>query len=253
MISIELTKKLEKFTLEVKYQSESRKIAVFGASGAGKSTLLKLITGLQQPDSGRVKIADVVVFDSHKGISLKPENRRIGYVPQDGHLFPHLNVTNNLLYGFKRSKNPSSTINLKSVTQVLELTELLHRLPSKLSGGEKQRVALGRALLSNPRILLMDEPLAAIDFRLKRKIIPYLLKALEHFQIPVIYVSHSHEEVTQIAEEIIVLNQGQVIAAGPFHKIIDQQQVYSEFSRRALTILSSPKWSKTTWWRGIAL
>lgn len=234
MIKLDIIKEFADFTLRINYSGNQNKLAVFGASGAGKSTLLRIIAGLENPGRGIIEIAGNTVFDSSRGICLKPEDRNIGYVPQDGQLFPHLDVRKNLLYGFNRQKHQNQSIELDNVVSILELEPLLERLPSKLSGGEKQRVALGRALLSNPQLLLMDEPLAAIDYKLKRKIIPYLLKALKYFQIPIIYVSHSHEEVTQIADEIIVLNKGEVVAAGSFLEIIDKPLVYSEFSREGI-------------------
>ena len=234
MLDINIKKNLADFPLEISCQNNSRKIAIFGASGAGKSTMLKLISGLDKPDEGHIRIAGKTLFDSSKGICLKPEERKTGYVPQDGQLFPHLSVKNNLLFGFSRQVGNGKRINFDDVVNVLELSPLLSRKPATLSGGEKQRVALGRALLSTPRVLLMDEPLAPIDYKLKRKIIPYLLKAFEFFSIPVLYVSHSHEEVTQIADEILVINKGQLVASGPYLEIIDQPRVYSEFSREGI-------------------
>lgn len=234
MITIRLQKRRSSFELNVEQNIHSLPLAIFGPSGAGKSTILKSIAGLEHPDSGFIAINGKTLFDSDENVNLPPENRNIGYVPQDGLLFPHLTVEQNLLYGYVRIKNRKRSIELNEVCSVLEMDHLLERNVKTLSGGENQRVSLGRALLTSPELLLFDEPLASVDQRLKNRILPYLIRAITHFNIPTIYVSHNHEEVTQIAKNIMVLNEGKVVACGNYLEIIDNPDVYSTFSRQGV-------------------
>ena len=184
--------------------------ALFGPSGAGKTTVLDAIAGLRNPARGRVAVGDRVLFDSRARVSLPPHLRRVGYVPQDIALFPHMSVKRNLLYGSHPGRSPD----LERVLRMLEIGVLLGRGVKALSGGERQRVALGRALMSGPSLLLLDEPLAAVDLPLRRRILPYLERIRTELQIPILYVSHDKEEVQQFAEYVVRIESGRVLGSG---------------------------------------
>jgi molybdate transport system ATP-binding protein len=202
------------FNLELDFEITGQVIGIFGSSGAGKTTLLEIIAGLRKPASAFIAADDRVLMDSTTGLFLSPEQRGVGYVPQDLALFPHLSVRKNLLYGH----NPHASapgITLDHVAKVLEITDLLDRSISQLSGGQKQRVAFGRALLASPRLLLMDEPLASLDQDLKLKIIPYLKRIRDEFRIPMIYVSHSPDEVAALCDQVLVVRDGKQLRLSP--------------------------------------
>ena len=198
MIEISVKQSRPNFTLDVDVKLGHGITALFGASGAGKSSLLNLIAGLEQPDSGRIRIGSELLFDSKAKINLAVHKRRIGYVFQDALLLPHLSVRNNLRYGFRQGG-----MEFASIVEFLGLSGLLERRPSTLSGGERQRVAIGRALLSAPRLVLMDEPLASLDMERKREIFPYIEQLQKKFGIPVIFVSHAIEEVARLANTLL--------------------------------------------------
>jgi len=182
-------KKMDAFSLDMDFTIEGDRIGIFGPSGCGKSTLVGLIAGLHQPDRGIVRIDGEPVFDGGKRINIPAEHRRIGMVFQRPHLFPHLSVKGNLLYGYKRCAPSERKIILENLVDVLQIGDLLDRGVNNLSGGERQRVAIGRAVLSNPRMLVMDEPLSALDDSLKFQIIPFLKKSCETFAIPYLFIS----------------------------------------------------------------
>lgn len=213
MIKIDVRKKLNDLQLNASFQSDHAKVtALFGRSGCGKTTLINLIAGLVRPDEGIIQVNDQTLFDSQNRINLAPEKRRIGYVFQDGRLFPHMSVRNNLLYGAR--SDVQSITGLNDVVRLLDIEPLLDRKPARLSGGEKQRVAIGRALLSNPRLLLMDEPLAALDSDRKAEIMPFIERLRDELGIPIIYVSHAMEEIIRLADTMVIMNEGQVAAIG---------------------------------------
>ncbi len=190
--------------------------ALFGASGAGKSTLLALIAGELRPDRGRIRIDGELVADAATGLHRPLEQRRIAWVFQDGRLFPHLKVAQNLDYGFVRvPRRETVRFARERVIDVLGLGSLLERWPHALSGGERQRVAIGRALLAQPRLLLLDEPLASLDAPRRLEILGFLDLARRAFPLPMVYVTHSLAEVLRVADQVVLLDQGQVIAAGP--------------------------------------
>ena len=202
------------FLLDIDLEVSGQVIGIFGGSGAGKTSLLEVVAGLRKPASGFIALDDLILMDRGAGIFLAPERRGVGYVPQDLALFPHLSVRENLAYGHK-SAALSSGINLAHVTEVLEIEALLDRSISALSGGQKQRVAFARALLASPRLLLMDEPLASLDQELKWKIIPYLKRIRDEFKIPMLYVSHSPDEVIELCDQVIVMREGKCVCARP--------------------------------------
>jgi molybdate transport system ATP-binding protein len=188
-------------------------IALFGRSGCGKTTLVNLLAGLLRATRGRIALDGEIWFDSTQGIDTPAEQRRIGYVFQDARLFPHYSVRGNLLYGAPRGTQPSGR-DFDDVVGLLGLASLLARRPASLSGGEKQRVAVGRALLSKPRLLLLDEPLASLDAARREEVLPYLERLRDHYAIPMVLVSHQFDEVLRLATQLVVLDAGRVVAAG---------------------------------------
>jgi molybdate transport system ATP-binding protein len=196
------------FVLTAAIRIEARTAALFGPSGAGKTTILDAIAGLRTPRRGSIAIAGRVLFSSGQGVNLPPHQRHVGYVPQDVALFPHMDVRRNLLYG----RHPGVSPDLDRVVGMLEIDRLLDRRVTDLSGGERQRVAVGRALMSGPSLLLLDEPLAAVDVPLRRRILPYLQRVRDELRIPIVYVSHDREEVAELAEVVVLIDAGKIIA-----------------------------------------
>jgi molybdate transport system ATP-binding protein len=188
------------FVLEVAERSRVEVLGLFGPSGAGKTTLLEAIAGIRTPVRGEIVIGGVTLFSSLRGIDVPPRLRRIGYVPQEGLLFPHMSVRSNLLFGAT-----SSRLELVTVAEMLEIAPLLDRPTQGLSGGERQRVALGRALMTHPALLLMDEPLAAVDRQRRERILPYVLRIRRELHVPLIYVTHDRGELEQVADRVLIL------------------------------------------------
>ncbi|MEG9490582.1 molybdenum ABC transporter ATP-binding protein ModC [Mannheimia indoligenes] len=209
MLKLNLIQQLGNLDLNVNLEIPAQGItAIFGRSGAGKSSLINLIAGLATAQSGFIELNGCVLFDSQKDINLPPEKRNIGYVFQEHRLFPHYSVEKNLKYGYKRS----DSADFLQIVELLGISHLLDRYPESLSGGEKQRVAIGRALLSSPDILLMDEPLSALDLPRKQELLDYLDKLATQLNIPILYVSHSLEEIVRLADQLLLLNNGKVMA-----------------------------------------
>lgn len=200
--------------------------ALFGASGSGKTTTLNCIAGLLKPDSGEMRLGGTVLFSKTSGVNVSLDRRQIGYVFQEGLLFPHLTVKENILYGFHRTPKGNRWLDIADLVSLLELDPLLERYPLTLSGGEAQRVAIARALATSPSLLLLDEPLASLDFKMRGKILRYLWQIWEKFQIPMIYVSHSISEVMAIASQVLVLDRGRVVAYGAPHQILPIPEVF---------------------------
>lgn len=194
------------FLLDIDEQLQAGITALFGPSGAGKTTVLDAIAGLRTPESGRIAVGNRVLFDTAARMNLPPHARHVGYVPQDVALFPHMDVRRNVLYG----RRSGQKLSLETVTGMLEVGGLLDRGVPDLSGGERQRVALARALMSAPELLLLDEPLAAVDVERRRRILPYLLRVRDELGIPVIYVSHDRAEVDQLSDRVLVFAEGRV-------------------------------------------
>ena len=208
------------FVLQANFATASAVTALFGPSGSGKTSILSMIAGLRRPDQGVIRLAGRALFDSAAAIRLPPEARRIGYVFQDQLLFPHLNVRRNLLYGWRRRPPQARVIAWARVLEVLELGDMLERLPHTLSGGQRQRVALGRALLCGPELLLLDEPLAALDAALKQRVLDYVEQVLNEWRVPTLYVTHDPGEVKRLAQAVVVLENGVVRAAGPPDEVL---------------------------------
>ncbi|HEY3489011.1 MAG TPA: molybdenum ABC transporter ATP-binding protein [Candidatus Deferrimicrobiaceae bacterium] len=203
-------KRLGNFTLDAALSVEGERIGLFGPSGSGKSTLVGALSGLVTPDSGRIVLDGTVLFDREAGIDIPPERRRIAVVFQNAHLFPHLDVRANLLYGYRRCPKAERRIALEPVADALGLSDLLGRSVGNLSGGERQRVALGRALLSNPRLILLDEPLSGLDDALKYRVIPFLRKTFDGFGVPFLFISHALLEMRLMAGQVAVVEAGRI-------------------------------------------
>ena len=219
-LEVAIDKRLGALALKVEFNAEAPVIGVFGRSGSGKTSVINAIAGLLRPDRGRIVVDSEVLFDSALGINLAPEKRRIGYVFQDGLLFPHLSGRGNLLYGAPRGAG--GAVGFDAAVHLLGLATLLERRPPALSGGEKQRVAIGRALLSRPRLLLMDEPLASLDNQRRLEILRYVERLRNELKQPVVYVSHAVGEITRLADHVVLLSEGSVLAHGSVHEIFNR-------------------------------
>ncbi len=214
MLAVDVEKQLGTLRLGVRFQAERGATALFGPSGAGKTSVVNMIAGLLAPDRGSITLDDTVLFDAAKTINVPPHRRRIGYVFQDGRLFPHLSVRQNLDYGRRMSGLARDAGEFERIATLLDIRPLLDRRPGKLSGGERQRVAVGRALLMRPLLLLLDEPLASLDAGHKAEILPYLVRLRDDAGIPMIYVSHTSAELRRIATTVVRLDAGRVVASG---------------------------------------
>ena len=220
MLRLSVIKRWQGFKLRAQLDAPTPGVvALFGRSGCGKTTLVNIISGLLQPDEGRVELDGVVLTDTRARIRIPVERRRIGYVFQDARLFPHLGVLANLRYGLRRAPRESHSIGLEEVLALLGLERLLAHRPYQLSGGERQRVALGRALLAQPRLLLLDEPLAALDAARREEVLPYLERLRDELSIPMVFVSHQLEEVLRLATHVALMEAGEIVAAGTLSDI----------------------------------
>ena len=218
MIAIQLSLPLARFELRVAARFEARAVAVLGPSGAGKTTLLESIAGLKRAARGRIVLDDDILLDTAGGVAVPPEERRIGWVPQDALLFPHTNVAGNVRFGLRRGGDSERVF--REAVEILEIGPLLSRHPATLSGGERQRAALARALATEPRLLLLDEPLAALDVELKARILPYLLRIRDERMIPILYVTHNAGEAEALAGEALLLRDGRIEAHGPTREVV---------------------------------
>jgi molybdate transport system ATP-binding protein len=221
MIAVDLKKRLGDFSLEIAFETADRGItALFGRSGAGKTMLVNMMAGLLKPDEGVIRVGERVLFDSQARVNIRPERRRVGYVFQESRLFPHLSVKSNLFYGRRFAPKGARYHDPAHIVDLLGLEGLLARRPATLSGGEKQRVAIGRALLAEPSLLLMDEPLAALDAARKSEIMGYIERLRDALGVPIVYVSHALDEVTRLADQVVLLADGRLVAAGPAVEIM---------------------------------
>lgn len=214
VLSVDLCKPVGELNLRVTFESDGPVTGLFGPSGSGKTTLVNMIAGLVRPQSGRLALDEQVLFDAARQIDVPAHRRRIGYVFQEGRLFPHMTVRKNLDYGRWMAGLPHDHEEFARIVAMLDIAPLLSRRPGKLSGGERQRVAIGRALMLRPRLLLLDEPLASLDPARKSEIMPYLLRLRDETRIPMVYVSHYARELKRIANVIVRLDAGRVSAIG---------------------------------------
>lgn len=228
------------FTLDVDLALPGRGIsALFGRSGSGKTTCLRAMAGLERAPRGHFAIGGEVWQDEDRGIFLPPYRRALGMVFQEASLFPHLSVRGNMAYGQKRAELRAGARALPEIAELLGIAHLLERSPRQLSGGERSRVAIARALLAAPDILLMDEPLAALDWQRKLEILPYLERLHGELSIPVIYVSHSPDEVARLADHLVLLDQGNVVASGPLNTVLSRIDLPSSFADDAGVVIES--------------
>jgi molybdate transport system ATP-binding protein len=226
MLEVAVRHRLGAFVLDAAFAAEGGLTALFGRSGSGKTSLINVIAGLIRPEHGRVVVAGEVLTDTDRFLFVKPKKRRIGYVFQEGRLFPHMTVRQNLLYGRWFAPKKGRPGETDHVIEMLGIGGLLGRRPANLSGGEKQRVAIGRALLARPRLLVMDEPLAALDEARKAEILPYIERLRDAAGVPIVYVSHAIAEVARLATTLVVLSEGRVAAVGPTASVLGRIDLF---------------------------
>lgn len=227
------------FDLDVAFEAPPGLTVLFGRSGSGKTTVINAVAGLLRPQAGRIAVGGEVLLDTARGLSVPVHRRRLGYVFQEGRLFPHLTVRQNLLYGRWFAGAGAAGPTLDEVTDLLGIGPLLDRRPARLSGGEKQRVAIGRALLAAPRLVLADEPLAALDAARKAEILPYLERLRDEMRLPILYVSHAPAEVARLATTVVVLEAGHVLRTGPAAEVLSDPGVTPLGPRAAGAVLSA--------------
>ena len=216
MLDVQVAGPIGDIEIDTQFTTEAGTVtALFGPSGAGKTTVINMIAGLVKPQIGRITINDEVLFDSNSAIDQPPDKRGVGYVFQENLLFPHLTVKGNLCYGQKLTPKIDRYVNFDEVIELLGISTLLARRPASLSGGEKKRVALGRSLLANPRVLLMDEPLAGLDTHRKHEILPFIEGIRQEVQLPIVYVSHDIGEVLRLSDQIALIENGRTVLVGP--------------------------------------
>lgn len=213
-IAVDITHQLPQLGIRAQFTAHEGVTTLFGRSGAGKTSIINMIAGLTAPDAGRIELGEQVVFDSDLGISVPPHDRRIGYVFQDSRLFPHMTIQKNLTYGQRWGKRSADPERAKQICDLLGLEHLLSRRPRELSGGEKQRVAIGRALLADPSVLLLDEPLSALDEARKSEILPYLERLRDESGVPMLHISHSVSEVMRLSTKVVAVQGGKTTSIG---------------------------------------
>lgn len=233
MVELDIILQRNAFKLRIQETFGAGITGIYGPSGAGKSSILQTIAGFEKGIKGSIRIADTAIFDSKTGINLAVEKRRIAYVFQDGRLFPHMNVTANLKFGYKKNSNP--ILSFAELVDLLRIEHLLQRKPSQLSGGEQQRVALGRALLSNPQLLLLDEPFSAVDKLLRNEILPYLLRLQKATDLPMLVVSHDLNELLHLTNTLCLVKQGKCVGHGQFHDLLLHKNTSEMLGGNSLT------------------
>ncbi|HEX3063736.1 MAG TPA: molybdenum ABC transporter ATP-binding protein [Usitatibacter sp.] len=231
MLDVDIEVERGAFRVEARFASDAPIVALFGRSGAGKSTVVNAIAGIVRPRRGRITVGGRTLFDSARGIDLPPEARRVGYVFQEALLFPHMTVAANLAYGERLTPASERFVERDRVVSLLDLSRLLERRPAGLSGGERQRAAIGRALLASPRILLMDEPLASLDAPRKAEILAYIELLRDELALPIVYVSHALEEVTRLADSMVLVADGRVAAQGSVAEVLARPEMQAHTGR----------------------
>lgn len=219
------------FTLEMNCAIDTRITGIFGPSGAGKTSFVKTITGLEQPEAGSISIADRIVFSKEHAINLPPEKRNIGYVFQEGRLFPHMNVVRNLKYGLKKQYDPSY---FREVVDLLKISDILDKSITQISGGQSQRVAIGRALLSHPQLLVLDEPFSSLDKSLRYHIISLLKPLIDRFNIPMLVISHDLTDLIMLSENLLIINSGRCVGHGNYYELIGKHEALRELNKSGL-------------------
>ena len=226
-LQVSLRHRFDEFELDIELNTGNGRVsALFGPSGCGKTTVINAVAGLLKPRQGRIMLDQRVLLDTASHTNVPPRKRRLGYVFQDARLFPHLSVKGNLLFGYRRAGRHAAAMQPQHVIDVLDIGHLLDRQPKTLSGGERQRVAIGRALLSAPQLLLLDEPLAALDHKRRDDILPYLERLREQQSVAMLYVSHSVDEVTRIADHVHVLEAGRVVTSGDVTEVFSRIDLF---------------------------
>lgn len=239
MLEVSLRHAFPGFTLDVAFRAPPGVTVLFGRSGSGKTTIVNAVAGLLMPDAGRIAAGDWTLLDTERGIRMKPHRRRLGYIFQEGRLFPHLTVRQNLRYGAWFAPKDGAREEMGRVVDLLGIGHLLDRRPGALSGGEKQRVAIGRALLSGPRLILADEPLASLDEARKAEILPYFERLRDEVSVPILYVSHSASEVARLATTVVAMDAGRVVAQGPAAEVLGDPTVLPTGAREAGAVLTT--------------
>ncbi|MFP4327520.1 MAG: molybdenum ABC transporter ATP-binding protein [Paracoccaceae bacterium] len=238
-LSVQLRHRMEGFALDVDFTAPPGLTVLFGRSGSGKSTIVNAVAGLLTPEQGRIATGGEMLLDTAKGLDLPPHRRRLGYIFQEGRLFPHLTVRQNLVYGRWFAPRGPGAEETARVVEMLGIGDLLGRRPAMLSGGEKQRVAIGRALLARPRLILADEPLAALDDARKAEILPYFERLRDEVTVPILYVSHSAAEVARLATTVVALERGRVLRHGPAAEVLGDPQVTPLGAREAGAVIEA--------------
>lgn len=239
MISVSLSHTFQGFALRSEFEAGPGVTVLFGRSGSGKTTIVRALAGLLKPHQGKIVIDGRVLLDTNRGIWVPPHKRRIGYIFQDARLFPHLTVRQNLCFGRWFAPKTARQQDMDAIVEILGISHFLHRRPAALSGGEKQRVAIGRALLSGPELLLADEPLASLDTAFKQEIMPLLERLRDEFDVPILYVSHSATEVARLADRVVVLQNGCVVRQGAAGEVLGDSGVLPTGVRSAGAILQA--------------
>lgn len=235
MIEVNIKIKRDKFDVVVDEKFDDGITGIYGPSGSGKTSLLHAISGLLHPNDGTIKIDNTAVFSSENKTFIPVNKRKIGYVFQEGRLFPHMTIRKNLMYGIK--KNEKQFFSFNDIVELLQLGNMLDRKPDNVSGGERQRTALGRALLSNPRLLLLDEPFSAVDVRFREQILPFLIRIHKRTKIPLLVVSHDITDLLKLTNRLCIIEQGKIIGHNYYHRLIRQAEVQDIF--KINTILNS--------------
>lgn len=217
------------FTLNIQCEIEKQVTGIFGPSGAGKTSFLHVLAGLETPDYGSVSIQNHEVFNTSKKLNLPPEKRKIGYVFQEGRLFPHLNVAQNLRYGLKKNTNL-----FQEVAELLKISDIVNKKVSRISGGQAQRVAIGRAILSSPDILVLDEPFSALDKNLRQHIISLLKPLIQKFNIPMLVISHDLSDLLMLSDQLLIIHDGKCAGQGSYYELIGQKEAFLEMSKSGL-------------------
>ncbi len=255
-LDVAVEKQYSGFHLKACFNITGKRTGVFGPSGSGKSTLMYVLAGLLRPDQGHILLDGDTLVDTARHIHVSPEKRRIGVVFQHAHLFPHINVQQNLMYGYKRIPESERKISPGVLIDVLSLSHLLKRSVNRLSGGERQRVALGRTILSCPRLILMDEPLTGLDHDLKYQIIPYLKQVVDEFDIPLMFISHSLQEMRLLTDEVLVFASGKLNNRLTSEALARQNMVSGDQAYANMVTLEDPEPLKDLWcyrWGGLDL